>query len=73
MSTHFFEGTLENSKVHLGLTLGSGQVFRWGRDVDGWWKGVVYGAVVHLRQTGDRIAYRASVNTVQTYRGEMVI
>ncbi len=73
MATHVSEGTIKNSKVHLGLTLASGQVFRWGRDSDGWWKGMVYGAVVHLRQTRDQIAYRASVNTVQTYRGEMAI
>ena len=73
MSTHFFTGTLENSHVHLGLTLGSGQVFRWGRDADGWWKGIVYGAVVHLGQTAGQIAYRASTNAVQTYCGEMAI
>lgn len=73
MSTHFFTGTLENSHVHLGLTLGSGQVFRWGRDADGWWKGIVYGVVVHLGQTADQIAYRASTNAVQTYCGEMAI
>ncbi len=73
MATHCFEGMLENTSVNIGLTLGSGQVFRWGRDVDGWWKGIAYGVVVHLRQMGDQIAYRASSEQVTTYCGEMEI
>ena len=73
MATHCFEGMLETPSVHIGLTLGSGQVFRWGRDVDGWWKGIAYGVVVHLRQMGDQIAYRASSEQVATYCGEMEI
>ncbi len=73
MATHCFEGMLENTAVNIGLTLGSGQVFRWGRDVDGWWKGIAYGVVVHLRQMGDQIAYRASSEQVTTYCGEMEI
>ncbi len=73
MATDFFEGALESSGVHLGLTLGSGQVFRWGRDVDGWWKGIAYGVVAHLRQIEDQIRYRASSDRVATYGGEMAI
>ena len=73
MATHCFEGMLESTSVNIGLTLGSGQVFRWGRDVDGWWKGIAYGVVVHLRQMGDQIAYRASSEQVATYCGEMAI
>ncbi|MDE2830949.1 MAG: DNA glycosylase [Gemmatimonadota bacterium] len=73
MATHCFEGVLESTSVNIGLTLGSGQVFRWGRDVDGWWKGIAYGVVVHLRQMGDQIAYRASSEQVATYCGEMEI
>ena len=73
MATHCFEGILESTPVHIGLTLGSGQVFRWGRDVDGWWKGIAYGVVVHLRQVGDQIQYRASSERVATYCGEMAI
>ena len=73
MATHCFEGILESTPVHIGLTLGSGQVFRWGRDVDGWWKGIAYGVVVHLRHKGDQIQYRASSERVATYCGEMAI
>ncbi len=73
MATHCFEGMLESTSVNIGLTLGSGQVFRWGRDVDGWWKGIAYGVVVHLRHKGDQIAYRASSEQVTTYCGEMEI
>ena len=73
MATHCFKGMLESTSVNVGLTLGSGQVFRWGRDVDGWWKGIAYGVVVHLRQTGDHIQYRASSERVVTYCGEMAI
>ena len=73
MATHCYEGMLESTSVNIGLTLGSGQVFRWGRDVDGWWKGIAYGVVVHLRQMGDQIAYRASSERVATYCGEMAI
>ena len=73
MVTHCFEGIVENTSVNIGLTLGSGQVFRWGRDVDGWWKGIAYGVVVHLRQMGDHIRYRASSERVATYCGEMSI
>ena len=73
MAMHCFEGMLESTSVNIGLTLGSGQVFRWGRDVDGWWKGIAYGVVVHLRQMGDQIQYRASSEQVATYCGEMEI
>jgi len=51
-------------RFHLGLTLASGQLFRWGRDRDGWWKGVAYGTAFGLRQNGDRLEYRASADRV---------
>lgn len=73
MAMHCFEGMLESTSVDIGLTLGSGQVFRWGRDVDGWWKGIAYGVVVHLRQMEDQILYRASSERVATYCGELAI
>jgi len=65
------EGELEVEGFHLGYTLGSGQVFRWGRDVDGWWKGIAYGTAFHLKQAGSRIRYHASAAQVSTYSGAM--
>ncbi|MDD1767891.1 MAG: hypothetical protein LUQ27_04930 [Methanomassiliicoccales archaeon] len=40
--------------LNLDLTLGCGQVFRW-RKEHGWWKGVLAGRVVRLRQQGSRV------------------
>lgn len=57
----------------LALTLYSGQTFRWGRDTDGWWKGIAYGVALHLRQEDDRLRYVASDDKVTTYAGEMDI
>jgi N-glycosylase/DNA lyase len=71
MSDFVQRGRLEAPDFHLGLTLGSGQVFRWGRDVDMWWKGIAYGVVFHLKQDGDWINYCASSDRVKTYAGEM--
>ncbi len=65
------EGTVAAVDFHLGYILASGQVFRWGRDVDGWWKGIAYGTAFHLRQEGDRVFYRASAGRVATCVGEM--
>lgn len=58
---------------HLGHTLGSGQVFRWGRDGDGWWKGVAYGTAFHLRQVEGQILFRASSGVVNTYTGDLSV
>ena len=68
------EGDIPADGFHLGYTLGSGQVFRWGRDEDGWWKGIAYGTAFHLRQLEDgKISYRASAQTVSTYAGELQV
>ena len=66
-------GVLHVTNFELGHTLGSGQVFRWGRDADGWWKGIAYGVVFHLRQDGDKLFFKASVGEVNTYVGKMTI
>ncbi len=66
-------GEVESHRFNLGYTLGSGQVFRWGRDGDGWWKGIAYDTVFHLRQVGDSIAYRSSSEQVTTYAGTMSV
>lgn len=67
------EGEVEGERFHLGYTLGSGQLFRWGRDEDGWWKGIAYGTAFHLRQEGERVRFRASARTVGTYAGRMQV
>ncbi len=67
------QGQLDVSQFELGHTLGSGQVFRWGRDVDGWWKGIAYGVAIHLRQVDDHVHYLASSDCVDTYAGQMVM
>jgi N-glycosylase/DNA lyase len=64
-----FSGVLQSNQFELGLTLGSGQVFRWGRDRDGWWKGIVYGVVIWLKQTGEAIHFKASSDQVVSYAG----
>ena len=66
-------GRIETREFNLGYTLAGGQVFRWGRDVDGWWKGVAYDTVFHLRQVGDTLKYRAAASSVATYLGEMSV
>ena len=66
------DGIVQAKRFHLGHTLGSGQVFRWGRDVDGWWKGIAYGTAFQLRQEDDRLLFRASADRVGTHAGEMV-
>lgn len=67
------EGELPAHGFHLGHTLASGQVFRWGRDADGWWKGIAYGTAFHLRQAKERLRFRASGARVQTCAGEMTV
>jgi N-glycosylase/DNA lyase len=59
------------SRFHLGHTLGSGQLFRWGRDEDGWWKGMAYGTAFHLRQQEESLLYRASSDRVATRAGRL--
>ncbi len=41
----------------LDLTLSCGQVFRWERQPDGWWTGVVGDRVIRIRQEGNRLEY----------------
>ena len=67
------QGEVCASGFNLGYTLGSGQVFRWGRDADGWWKGIAYNTVFHLRQDGDSLHYLASSTRVPTYLGPMPV
>ena len=66
-------GEIETREFNLGYTLAGGQVFRWGRDMDGWWKGVAYETVFHLRQMGDTLQYRTVASSVATYQGEMSV
>ncbi len=71
MSNGSFRGTVCAPNFNLGFALGSGQVFRWGRDGDRWWKGIAYGVVLHLRQSEDKIDYCASSESVKTYAGTL--
>ena len=64
-------GEVETGGFHLGYTLTSGQLFRWGRDIDGWWKGIAYGTAFHLRQSGRELRFCASADRVNTYAGTM--
>ena len=64
-------GEIEARSFHLGYTLASGQLFRWGRDTDGWWKGIAWGTAFHLRQSGDRLRFSSSAERVHTYAGTM--
>ena len=41
--------------------------------MDGWWKGIAYETVFHLRQTGDMLHFRASADVVHTYAGTMPV
>lgn len=66
-------GQFETEKFSLALTLYSGQTFRWGRDRDGWWKGVAYGAAFRVAQDGDTIRYLSSHAIVPTYAGRMTV
>lgn len=66
-------GTVDAPGFNLGFTLGSGQVFRWGRDADGWWKGIAYGVVFHLKKIEDQIDYCASAEYVDTHAGKMAV
>ncbi len=67
LKTNPVSGTIQVDDIDLGFTLSSGQVFRWGRDRDGWWKGIGYGTVIHLRQSGKLLHYRASSDRIRTF------
>ncbi len=60
-------GSFRVDAFDLALTLYSGQTFRWGRDTDGWWKGIAYGVAFHLRQEGETVRFVASAPRVFTY------
>ncbi|MFT5365066.1 MAG: N-glycosylase/DNA lyase [Candidatus Latescibacterota bacterium] len=70
-NTKMYRGVLDVADFELGHTLGSGQCFRWGRDVDGWWKGIAYGVAIHLKQDESGLQFCASSESVSTYAGEM--
>ena len=65
--TNPVKGVLDTKDFHLGYTLASGQVFRWGRDIDGWWKGIAFGTVFHLQQDGNQLRFRASAEKVEKF------
>jgi hypothetical protein len=66
-------GQLAVAAFDLSLTLYSGQTFRWGRDRDGWWKGIAYGVAFHLKQEEGNLQYVATSDQVATYAGQMAI
>jgi ABC-type molybdate transport system substrate-binding protein len=45
--------------LDLDLTLSCGQAFRW-ENVDGWWRGVVDGRAVRIRQDADRLTFEGA-------------
>ncbi|MDQ5824160.1 MAG: DNA-3-methyladenine glycosylase 2 family protein [Chloroflexota bacterium] len=49
--------TYDPLQFSLDDTLASGQAFRWKRNADGWWTGVVRATVVGIRQDGDRFTW----------------
>ena len=73
VETDGVEGSIQSPDFDLALTLYSGQTFRWGRDSDGWWKGIAFGVALHLRQLDDTLHYVASSDRVQTYQGGMPV
>lgn len=44
----------------LDFTLSCGQVFRWEREQDGWWCGVVENRVIRIRQDGGTLRYQGA-------------
>lgn len=64
-------GRLRCEGYRLALSLYSGQLFRFGRDMDGWWKGIAYGVAIRLRQDGEVLHYTVSSPRVKTYAGQM--
>ncbi len=65
------EGRVSVSDFSLALTLYSGQLFRWGRDVDGWWKGIAYGEAFRLRQVENDLLFGTTSDSVSTHAGTM--
>ena len=52
----------------LDRTLGCGQVFRWERNDEGWWYGVVGERVIRIRQRGNRLTFKgAPTSWIITY------
>jgi N-glycosylase/DNA lyase len=49
--------TYDPRQFSLDDTLASGQAFRWKRNPDGWWTGVVRGMVIGIRQDGERFTW----------------
>jgi N-glycosylase/DNA lyase len=49
-----------NQQFSLDQTLGCGQVFRWDRNADGWWYGVVGEKVIRIRQSGTRLTFEGA-------------
>ncbi len=53
--------------LDLEATLDGGQAFRWWRETDGWWRGVIGRSVVRIRKTTNGVAVeQASVETEAT-------
>ena len=50
----------QNQQFSLDQTLGCGQVFRWNRDADGWWYGVIGERVIRIRQVGMRLTFEGA-------------
>jgi len=44
----------------LDLTLSCGQVFRWEREPDGWWVGIVGNRAIRIRQDGVKITWKGA-------------
>jgi hypothetical protein len=61
------KGALSAPIFNLSHTLGSGQVFRWGRDIDGWWKGTAYGTAFHQKRKEDTVVFWASSDRMTIY------
>src|SRR5438093_3837930 len=51
--------TYNPQEFSLDHTLASGQCFRWKRQADGWWVGVVGRSVIAMRQDGDCFSWYA--------------
>jgi N-glycosylase/DNA lyase len=49
-----------NQPFSLDRTLSCGQVFRWDREPDGWWHGVVGSRVIRIRQDGPSLTFKGA-------------
>lgn len=52
-----------NQPFSLDLTLSCGQVFRWERETDGWWKGIVGDRAIRIRQDGAKLTWEGAPRT----------